>query len=409
MKIDLRPAESDDFERLLALKETSYRAHVEALWGPWDPADQRQRFLEGFRDPAVCVVEVDGEFAGTLTVHEDSDPVALANIELEPAMQGRGIGTWLIGEVIARARANDRDVVLRVLRPNPAQTYYARLGFCVQAQTDTHVHMRWSGDAEARRALKLAREPWTDPGRRDGWLHDVFADEALPWVQWLQFVARRAGLGEAGRLLEIGCETGRRLAALSRDGWTVCGTEADPALRKAAARRLQRVADNAVVGARTSDVPTDDSFDVVACLGSAWSRTIQTEARAAVAAWVYAHLRPGGVLAIAGDNWPFRLRNYVEPVPITRSVLDVEVSQIRDDTFDYHAAVMRQRDTRVVERRGETIATATHERSFALLSVPDVTAQLRAAGLSDIETFTDLDRTSRGRCIGRRMLIIARR
>ena len=237
MKIDLRPAESDDFERLFALKETSYRAYVETLWGRWDPADQRQRFLESFRDPALQVVELDGRFAGSLTVHDEEDPVELADIELLPEAQGHGVGTWLVGEVVARARARDRDVVLRVLRPNPAQAWYERLGFVAGEQTDTHVSMRWSGDADARRALKLAREPWTDPARRDGWLHDVFADEVRPWVQWLQFVTGRAGMSEPGRALEIGCETGRRLKAIQR-ARSLDAEERTVTEQQAAARRL---------------------------------------------------------------------------------------------------------------------------------------------------------------------------
>ena len=410
MQIELRPAESDDFERLFALKETSYRAHVEALWGRWDPADQRQRFLEAFRDPAVRVVELDGRFAGTLTVHDDDDPVELCNIELLPEAQGCGVGTWLVGDVIVRARARNRDVVLRVLTPNPARQWYARLGFVAGEQTETHVHMRWSGDDDARRALKLAREPWTDPARRDAWLHDVFADDPTPWVQWLQFVAGRAGLPDGGgRMVELGCETGRRLAAMARAGWAVWGTERDPALRDAAARRLGPRAPSPAAVADFGEVPTDAPLDLVACVGSTWARTLETTARAELAARIYANLRPGGVLAIAGDNFPFRLRNYIEPVPVTLSVLDVDVSQIRDHTFDYHAAVMRERDTLVVEHRGESVATATHERAFALLSVPQVRAELQAAGFADIETFTDLDRTSRGKCIGRRMLVTARR
>ncbi len=414
MHIELRPAESDDFERLFALKETSYRAYVEALWGTWDPADQRQRFLEGFRDPAVRVVELDGRFAGTLTVHDDEDPVQVLDIELVPEAQGRGVGTWLLGEIIARARARDRDVVLRVLQPNPARQWYARLGFVADGQTPTHVHMRWSGDDDARRALKLAREPWTDPARRNAWLHDVFAEQPRPWVQWLQFVAGRAGLGDGGRMLELGCETGRRLAAMSRRGWTTWGIEHDPALREAAIRRLppRRSADGATspaAFAELGDVPTDAPLDLVACLGSTWSRTVDAAARAELATRLHASLRPAGVLAIAGDNFPFRLRNYVEPVPVTRAVLDVHVSQIRDHTFDYHAAVMRQRDTLVVEHRGESVATATDERTFALLSVPQVVAELHAAGFTDVETFTDVDRTSRGKCIGPRMLVTARR
>ena len=58
-------------------------------------------------------------------------------MELLPSFQHRGIGTSIIHDVIARARAAHLPVTLTVLKENPAKTLYERLGFSVQEEIDT--------------------------------------------------------------------------------------------------------------------------------------------------------------------------------------------------------------------------------------------------------------------------------
>ncbi len=63
-------------------------------------------------------------------------------IQIAPALQGQGLGTALLLECIAQARAAGKDITLHVLKANPARRLYERLGFVVEAEDSEEFHMR---------------------------------------------------------------------------------------------------------------------------------------------------------------------------------------------------------------------------------------------------------------------------
>lgn len=73
--------------------------------------------------------------------------IEIAELQLLPSAQGRGIGTRVMRRVMADAGARGVPVRLRVGRMNRgARALYERLGFRVVEETETHVRMEWSGD-----------------------------------------------------------------------------------------------------------------------------------------------------------------------------------------------------------------------------------------------------------------------
>ena len=145
----LRPAVDADLEALYAIHKAGMRAYVEQTYGEWDEAYQRQTYWErweqiqqdGRAKRTLDVVIVDGEVAGYLDVEHEDGFVALNNIRVAPALQGRGLGTLLVQRVIEEAAP--LPVELGVMRVNPAQRLYTRLGFEVVAETETHLRMRY--------------------------------------------------------------------------------------------------------------------------------------------------------------------------------------------------------------------------------------------------------------------------
>ena len=77
------------------------------------------------------------------------DEVRLDRVFLLPECQNRGIGTRLVRDVLAEARAAGLPVRLRVFRVNPARRLYERLGFVATGETDTHALME-----------RAAERPW---------------------------------------------------------------------------------------------------------------------------------------------------------------------------------------------------------------------------------------------------------
>jgi len=146
-ELRLRPGTEADLPFLRRVHREAMRPHVEATWGTWDDAAQYKRFLESTDPCAHDIVERDGVAIGCRWVREHPGEWELVRIYLLASAQGQGVGTELIGRLCADARAAGKVVRLRVLRTNPAQRLYRRLGFAISGETESHLEMRWEGEA----------------------------------------------------------------------------------------------------------------------------------------------------------------------------------------------------------------------------------------------------------------------
>ena len=139
MEYTLRPARDDDFEFLFRLKAVALGPYVAKVWG-WNEDEQRQRFARQF-DTARYQIVLREKDIGVVAVEEREHEIYLSNIELLPEYQRKGIGTALIGEVLAQADRKGLPVALQVFKINPARHLYERLGFEITGETATHYQM----------------------------------------------------------------------------------------------------------------------------------------------------------------------------------------------------------------------------------------------------------------------------
>lgn len=136
-----RPATEADVPAILSLVERTMRGYVEASLGRWDEGLARASILASLADGSWEILTLDGAPLGVMAVSDGPDDVWLDEVFLEPAFHGKGWGTRLIREVLDAAHARGRPVRLRVLRANPAQRLYARLGFVVEQASPERVWM----------------------------------------------------------------------------------------------------------------------------------------------------------------------------------------------------------------------------------------------------------------------------
>ena len=139
----LRAARRNDEEFLYALHRSAMRDYVEATWG-WDEGWQRQHFASTY-DPAqhAVIVRLDPVPCdiGRISLTRQWQKIFLRDIELIAAERNRGIGTAMIRVLLELAKADGRTVELLVLKCNPAQRLYARLGFTVVADDGARLTM----------------------------------------------------------------------------------------------------------------------------------------------------------------------------------------------------------------------------------------------------------------------------
>lgn len=141
--MNLRPANTEDLVLLFAIHRSVFRSHIETLWG-WDENWQLQNFTSECAAAATCVIDIDDQIAGYIQVLDRGSQIYLQNIAIDPAFQGKGVGSMLLKGLQSQATARNVSIHLGVFRTNtPAQRLYKRLGFRNIGETRTHIQMSW--------------------------------------------------------------------------------------------------------------------------------------------------------------------------------------------------------------------------------------------------------------------------
>ncbi|MEU3737880.1 GNAT family N-acetyltransferase [Streptomyces sp. NPDC032198] len=126
----LRTAEPADVEPMAELRATVLRPDLERL-GRFDEDRVRQRFRNSFSPPHTSVIVADGALAGCVTLRPAEDCQWLEHFYLDPALQGRGLGSAVLRTLLDRTDAAGDLVRLNVLRGSAARRLYERHGFSV--------------------------------------------------------------------------------------------------------------------------------------------------------------------------------------------------------------------------------------------------------------------------------------
>ena len=147
----VRPATSDDVSFLTDVVVVTTRAQGR-LPEDFDESEFRAGFAEWTNEQVqgqvegseTCVIEIDGERAGRLRLVQADDHAELAGLQLLPAHQGHGIGTYLIEQFLVEARRSGLVPRVAVEKDNPrARSLYERLGFVPVAETERDDLLEW--------------------------------------------------------------------------------------------------------------------------------------------------------------------------------------------------------------------------------------------------------------------------
>ncbi|TDW89287.1 putative N-acetyltransferase YhbS [Kribbella pratensis] len=138
MRWTLRPATANDLEDLVELRAVAMRPDLERL-GRYDDHRVRQRLRDAYAPEHTRIIEVDGEFAGSISMRPAEDRQWLEHFYLAPHHQGRGVGSAVLRSVLDEA--GGATVALNVLQGSPARKLYERHGFVTEAEDPVDVFM----------------------------------------------------------------------------------------------------------------------------------------------------------------------------------------------------------------------------------------------------------------------------
>jgi GNAT superfamily N-acetyltransferase len=140
----LRTATGEDAEFAVLTEVETMQSYAVATWGEWRAAEVRQRAVDNVLAGRTQVIERDGIRVGVLRVERGADFIDLKQIFIRPAFQRQGIGAEVLHRLIREANGAGVPLRLRVLRVNPAQQLYKRLGFTVVREAPEHVYMEYA-------------------------------------------------------------------------------------------------------------------------------------------------------------------------------------------------------------------------------------------------------------------------
>ena len=129
MDISLRKASESDIDFLLQLRDITMRKYLEEVGAPTTEDEFLYRVQYHFEDAKI--IEANGRSIGLFKASflPELNQWYLVQIQVHPEFQNLKIGSRLIRELLAKAKAQGVSVVLYVLKSNPAQNLYKSLGF----------------------------------------------------------------------------------------------------------------------------------------------------------------------------------------------------------------------------------------------------------------------------------------
>lgn len=102
---------------------------------------QQYHYASHFPGREQQIILVNGKPVGMQDVVAKNDEIRLLDIILQPENRNAGLGSQLIGEILAEADYSSRPTRLHVEKFNPALRLYERMDFIVIEDTGVHYHM----------------------------------------------------------------------------------------------------------------------------------------------------------------------------------------------------------------------------------------------------------------------------
>ena len=157
----LTPAGEDDEAFLYEVFCTTWADEIAALPNPKlgshvlriQYTAQERRFDSRYPGHQRYVIWHDGRRAGRFYLHVTETMVHAIDMTLLPEFRSRGIGSQVVGDLLAVATENGQSVTLRVPRRNTrANALYNTLGFRLVTLDDLDNYFEWTPPAPPRRA-----------------------------------------------------------------------------------------------------------------------------------------------------------------------------------------------------------------------------------------------------------------
>lgn len=142
MNIEFRDCKYTDVDFIVHLKELCFKWYVEIIYG-WDINIQKEKTIHELDRHIndMRIIRLDNKDIGITTFYEEDNTYIVGLIIIHPNYHNKGIATNIINDYIERAKYENKRIVVKTYKENPARKLYERLGFELYKEDNTHVHM----------------------------------------------------------------------------------------------------------------------------------------------------------------------------------------------------------------------------------------------------------------------------
>ncbi|GAB2975196.1 SAM-dependent methyltransferase [Saccharothrix stipae] len=197
-------------------------------------------------------------------------------------------------------------------------------------------------------------------------------------VEEIDFVEERLGLAPRSRILDVPCGSGRHSVELARRGHRVTGVDLS-AEAIGHARRAAAGLDVELVHADMREIPQDNAFDAVVCLGNSFGY-LEPDGLRGFAAALGGAVRAGGGLVVDFSSAAESILPGYRAEPRTMRTGDITVLATSEYDLAGSRMFSRYRFTRGDE---ELDVTAIHH----VYTVAQIVDLLSGNGFTDVELF----------------------
>ena len=152
--VSLRPAGPDDEDFITGVYGSTREQELSVV--PWSPEqkmafikmqhDAQQSHYRNFYPEGEQSVILWGDLpVGRVYVARIEKQIRILDITVLPRYRDRGIGSSIIGEIMAEGEKAGKPVAIMVESYNPSLRLFERLGFTQGETRGAHVLMEWSG------------------------------------------------------------------------------------------------------------------------------------------------------------------------------------------------------------------------------------------------------------------------
>ena len=138
--IKLIPADETYREFSYQVKKAAEGEYITSMFG-WDEDVQRDFHAKAWQQQKPDIVIYDGKTIGTIATIETDDCIDIGQFFILPEYQNKGIGTYLLKDILGRADQLSKNVTLKFLKNNPVKSLYVRNGFRLVYTSEVAHHM----------------------------------------------------------------------------------------------------------------------------------------------------------------------------------------------------------------------------------------------------------------------------